>query len=919
MDPLFIALATAIQAGAPFVIQKLIEKGVIEPGVKPLADKVQARATAGQKDDALVLAILTAIEDASGQEGESLAMQYAQKIRLHEIVEPGKEALRNEVMRLVYLASSADPGIIPDSLLHALRLDPSLRGGLANFLFQLRRKLNKLPDFQPLFQAAHQQSVETALKHIAFDVSTLARTVDRDAVRVRVITDDWNAEPYLRYLANVCNVLPLRVIDPQYASPTGETATLSDVYTNLEVTTTVEIKTDKRKARQEQPEFLDREKMRRLTVLEVVSDPKLRRLVLLGDPGGGKSTFVNYLAFILARHQIEPNDQWLEKLPDWTLGAAMPVRVILRDWVAWVSANHSHPPSAQSLWDFLKHDLTSHGLETEFAPLKKYLLERGGLVLLDGLDEVPDANARRALLKSVIEDFERGCGKCRIVVTCRPYAYEKREWKLPGFAEQTIAPFSNEQIANFIRGWYAAVVQVSGMNAALAESKANALIAACKMPHLAELAPRPLLLTLMATLHTSRGKLPDDRAELYEDCVRLLLDFWQQNKRVQVDGQTESEPGILDALGISRDRLEQLLNQVAFAAHTRQGKSAHRQNVTADISGEELRKVLVPALGEDWNKAQTAIHYVRTRAGLLIEREPDVFAFPHRTFQEFLTARFVVNSQDFPCNLVEWVSADRAWWREVYLLSAGHQRAIGRAVSLINELCPRDYLEGQPMREQDAFAAALAAQAAAEVKLHEHVTEPGRYRDTLGKLQTWLVGIIAQGALPLVERAEVGRILSALGDPRPDVSGAIPETVPVSAGEFVMGTDIETAKRIIEQFGKDWEKWIKDEQPQHRVTLNAYRIGKYPVTNAQYRRFVEDNGYTDAHRECWTDAGWDWRAEEKIIQPPDLDHPEFGLEPIPKIKLDKMCLEDQPYGTSNALSENPSSGVESATTMATTN
>ena len=401
------------------------------------------------------------------------------------------------------------------------------------------------------------------------------------------------------------------------------------------------------------------------------------------------------------------------------------------------------------------------------------------------------------------------------------------------------------------------------MNAADANAKADALIAACQLPYLAPLAQRPLLLTLMATLHTSRGKLPDDRADLYEDCVRLLLDYWQESKKIRVDDLIESERGILDALGVSRDRLERALNQVAFEAHSEQGKQSNRQNDTADISGDELRRTLKPALGDSWDNADKAIYYIRTRAGLLLEREPDHFAFPHRTFQEFLAARHLVNTQDFPCNLAEWARRDRAWWREVYLLAAGHQRAnaFGQAASLINELCERDYVAGHAIAEVEAHAAALAAQAAVEVKLGEHATGPGRYQDTLRRLQDWLVGIIAQGALPLKDRAEVGRTLGALGDPRPDVSCAIPVLVPVAAGEFTMG----------------------DAEEQHRVTLKAYRIGKYPVTNAQYRRFVNDGGYTAKHRDCWTDAGWEWREQEKVDKPTYLDDLAFGIANHPVV------------------------------------
>ena len=95
--------------------------------------------------------------------------------------------------------------------------------------------------FQPLFEAAHQQKVETELGDMSFDLSALARTVEKrregDAVRVRIVKDAWNAAPYLNYLANLCNLLKLAIVDPKYASPAGgRTVTLSDVYTNLEVT-----------------------------------------------------------------------------------------------------------------------------------------------------------------------------------------------------------------------------------------------------------------------------------------------------------------------------------------------------------------------------------------------------------------------------------------------------------------------------------------------------------------------------------------------------------------------------------------------------------------------------------------------------------------------------------------------------------
>ena len=75
------------------------------------------------------------------------------------------------------------------------------------------------------------------------------------------------------------------------------------------------------------------------------------------------------------------------------------------------------------------------------------------------------------------------------------------------------------------------------------------------------------------------------------------------------------------------------------------------------------------------------------------------------------------------------------------------------------------------------------------------------------------------------------------------------------------------------------------QKPRHRVVLKPYRIGKYPVTNEQYRRFVEDGGYSGKHRDCWTDAGWDWREKERVEKPPYLDYPKYGLDNHPIIAV----------------------------------
>jgi iron(II)-dependent oxidoreductase len=78
-----------------------------------------------------------------------------------------------------------------------------------------------------------------------------------------------------------------------------------------------------------------------------------------------------------------------------------------------------------------------------------------------------------------------------------------------------------------------------------------------------------------------------------------------------------------------------------------------------------------------------------------------------------------------------------------------------------------------------------------------------------------------------------------------------PAEVRVAAGPFTMGTDDPAS--------------LDNERPAHVVDLPAFWIDAAPVTNGQYRRFVESGGYEQA--EWWATRGWAWREEAGLTSP----------------------------------------------------
>jgi formylglycine-generating enzyme required for sulfatase activity len=106
----------------------------------------------------------------------------------------------------------------------------------------------------------------------------------------------------------------------------------------------------------------------------------------------------------------------------------------------------------------------------------------------------------------------------------------------------------------------------------------------------------------------------------------------------------------------------------------------------------------------------------------------------------------------------------------------------------------------------------------------------------------------------------------------------VPALVKVAAGSFLMASTDQQVAALVSQ-GVD-ENWVKDEKPQHPLPLPDYWIGKTEVTNAQFRQFVDRDGYTN--KDYWTQAGWDWRTQNNIVKPEYWDDPQWNgdMQPV---------------------------------------
>lgn len=597
-----------------------------------------------------------------------------------------------------------------------------------------------------------------------------------------------------------------------------------------------------------------------------------RRLVLVGAPGSGKSTFGRFLALCLTGESLgraQANLSALNRVESgdfvpWPHGAPLSIFVSLQKFQ---TSEHFPGEGEDGGVDHLLRFLEGLGGDLFGGGLRDALAaEDGALVILDGLDETPSAEASRVQLRRVISGLVHAYPTCRVLVTSRPYAYESGSpWRLDdaGFADVELAPFSPKQQEVFIDAWYQRLVERGLLD--IRQERQREMVADLVrqiqgIEYLRPLAESPLMLTMMADLHGSNGgRLPTGgRAALYRESVALLLDRWNETRA----GGKPSED-----LHMSLEEIRKALEGLAFRVHRSRGVGDGK---TPEIQRHELWDAL-----DKTRKAHglegavddgKIMAYLHQRSGILLGESEEVYRFPHRSYQEYLAATHLVET-DFPDLLDQVVTEDPELWREVVPLATGQVQPF-MAWTIVERLVPSEP-PGDVLRNDGRFfRALLAGLAIRECKLWVKPSEADAVK--CKRVRLWLRRAVELGALEVKDRAQAGQILGLLGDDRPGVrlgTDGLPsfQWVEIPSGPFVMGGEGQL-----------------DAGPSHEAHVDAYRIARYPVTNAQYQRFIEDGGYTDRWRHCWTGAGWAWKGDRR--EPEHYSSP-FDLPNHPRVRV----------------------------------
>lgn len=396
-------------------------------------------------------------------------------------------------------------------------------------------------------------------------------------------------------------------------------------------------------------------------------------LVVLGDPGSGKTTFLNYLAITFARAYLEQDTRYLRDRLEGFEQILLPIHIPVRTFSEYVfkqGGESPFVPTPEQFLDFFLDHLSKSDivLSREFA--RKAFSSGQCLFLFDGVDE-GGSIAQRAYMAEAISILRNAYPENRFLVTSRRHGYQPLS---APFRTCAIHELEGSEREALVFNWCRAVALARGGGKpspdAEREAKENAkqLIAQIETnPSVRDLAANPLLLTAIAVVHEFRGGFTRRRVDLYQECAELLVGSRDVGKiltgrstmtvsDMNVDEINERKE-CLETLGlwfqenegyesISRHKLENVLQDLYIS----RGFSPERtQSIVAGV-----------------------ICFFCERGGVLEERQPERFNFSLRAFQEYFAARAIVNKYDpDPGGYLLHHVRDRRW-HEVIRLVAGH-------------------------------------------------------------------------------------------------------------------------------------------------------------------------------------------------------------------------------------------------------
>ncbi len=331
-------------------------------------------------------------------------------------------------------------------------------------------------------------------------------------------------------------------------------------------------------------------------VLGVKAVEKYKKLIVLGKPGAGKTTFLRYLAIQCNQGNFQ--------------SSLVPIFIPLKYF--------AEDPNQPSLFEYIKQQYSGCNVTSE--ELSELFKQGSALILLDGLDEVSGEHQEHTLKE--VRSFSRIHFDNHFVIACRIAAWD---YTFDKFTEIEIADFDDKQIHEFANNWFKSK-----------ETKSENFIKSLKQNNrVYQLAVTPLLLTLLCLVFEESASLPRNRSESYHEGLDVLLKRWDAKRGIHRDQIYEK---------LSLKRKKDLLRLIAYSTFEKEKYFFTLLEVRSVIE-KYISKI--SDRDDDYNIPQVDIEELlksmEAQHGVIVERAKGIYSFSHLTFHEYFVAKRIVS------------------------------------------------------------------------------------------------------------------------------------------------------------------------------------------------------------------------------------------------------------------------------------
>jgi len=567
--------------------------------------------------------------------------------------------------------------------------------------------------------------------------------------------------------------------------------------------------------------------------------PRHRRLLIEGQPGAGKTTFLRLVACMLARDALglpcPEGRSWRGRHLGLGEEGAPAVPILLRvselvDLLLEESGPRFRHDNRHWLLDLLERSCRDNGLAVPREHWEQVLAGGEGVLLLDGLDEAADL----AIRERIFAMFRDACEHwpCPVVVSSRPLQTEPLQEL--GFHVATIEAFGEEEIRTFLDHWVTALhaSETEGFRYEADRYRQGLEAAILSRPRVKLLARNPVMLTCLCVVHRNEGELPEGRSRVYRAVLRWLI---------AAKSEQRAKAGFTDRFA---------LRALARLALSMMSTDAGKRPV---LGLEEAALAVEPVVARDFpdlvaladrrQRAREWLVFEGLGSGIVEELSGRRIRFWHLTFQEYLASLQLALLGDGEDASEDWwphlePHLSHVQWRETVELFPGTLFDEG-GEQRVDRLLERVFaLRGEsPDLATEAKVAGILGRLLQPLRVVQYKAPPelsAAYRTSLDRALE-LFTLEGAAKVPVKVRMAAAEALGQGGDPRlsPDVDNFLP----------VPGLSV--------------------------------RLCKYPVTVEEYQRFVESRGYEEPAP--WSVEGWEQREQGGWEAPgrweEQLEHP----------------------------------------------